>query len=327
MLGVVPTTGVDVRAEPPILADIATAQELLGARRANQPHRPGADGSSGARARCRATRRTAILDPDRDRAQHVPRADDRVPHQPDRARTAGTRRRHVFDLRHDGVRDSAAHADARNPADARRVARRKSCKRSFGKPPAIAAVATALGLLLGHAARDRARRPRAPDDRRLVVQRCRRRRRSVAMDLRARRSARVRRDADRGRKTGAGRRAHRTRRRAASSSARAPRAFRGATSRPTPPCRCSRPAVCCSRSVRVEIYAAFAGLFGVLAAGALLTPLDDGFSDERARPHAGPPSWNRGHVRGSRRQRIAEPHRASRRRRSQSPLPPSTASG
>ena len=31
VLGVVPTTGVDVRAEPPILADIATAQELLGA--------------------------------------------------------------------------------------------------------------------------------------------------------------------------------------------------------------------------------------------------------------------------------------------------------
>jgi putative ABC transport system permease protein len=31
VLGVVPTTGVDVRAEPPIVADIATAQELLGA--------------------------------------------------------------------------------------------------------------------------------------------------------------------------------------------------------------------------------------------------------------------------------------------------------
>jgi len=31
VLGLVPTTGVDVRAEPPILADIATAQEVLGA--------------------------------------------------------------------------------------------------------------------------------------------------------------------------------------------------------------------------------------------------------------------------------------------------------
>ena len=78
-------------------------------------------------------------------------------------------------------------------------------------------------------ARDRARRSRAADDRRSVIQRGRRRRRSIAVDLRAGRSARLRRDADRGRQTGARRRAHRARRRTASRSARAARAFRGAT--------------------------------------------------------------------------------------------------
>ena len=52
------------------------------------------------------------------------------------------------------------------------------------------------------------------------------------------------------------------------------------------PCRCSRRAGLLLAFGPSELYAAFAGLFGVLAAGALLTPLATVASDERARPPA-----------------------------------------
>ena len=70
VLGVVPTTGVDVRAEPPILADIATAQELLGAL-GRISRIDLALTEAQARALAAALPATAILDLDRNRAQHA----------------------------------------------------------------------------------------------------------------------------------------------------------------------------------------------------------------------------------------------------------------
>ena len=93
----------------------------------------------------------------------------------------------------------------------------------------IAAVATALGLLLGHVLAiglvGLVLRTIGDLSFNAAVGGVE----PIAMDLRAGCSARVRRDADRRRKTGARRRAHRAGRRAASSRARAPRALGGAT--------------------------------------------------------------------------------------------------
>ncbi len=120
---------------------------------------------------------------------------------------------------------------------------------------------------------DRPRRARAANDRRSVVRRGRRRRRAVAVDLRARRGARPRRDAARRGQAGARRRAHHAGRRAAPRRARAARA-RGSPARGLRRrCRCSRRAGSMLAFGPSELYAAFAALFGVLAAGALLTPL------------------------------------------------------
>ena len=227
VIGLMPAGSADVAAEPPIVADIATAQELLGTG-PPRPHRSRADRSASARARrSSACRRHARRG--RDRGQRLSRADRGVPHELDGARPAGARRRHVPHLRHDGLRDPPTNADARYPADARRVSRRDPSDDSLGglwdsrRRDGDRARARPRP-------RDRPRGSRAANDRRPVVQRRRRRRRSIAVDLRARCGARVRRNAARRGQARSRCRANRAGRRTAPRRARAARA-RGGSAR------------------------------------------------------------------------------------------------